>query len=433
MSLRARIITYLAGLHVVFAALAVPLLRHAPLWLFGIELLFVLSLGVGVHLARRALQSLAFAADATRLLREDELTSRFTPVGDPEIDALIAVYNRMVDRLRDERVRLQEQHHFFRQVVDASPAGLLVLDFDGRVSDLNPAAERLMGQTRAAAMGEPIAAADSPLAEALAALPPGGAAIVSLSGPRRIKLQHGTFVDRGFPRRFFVLTELTEELRQFERTAYEKLIRVMSHEVNNTVTATNSLLESSLTYTRDLPAATRPDVDHALRVVIDRAEQLRQFLRRFADVFRLPPPLREPWPLTRLVEPVVQLVAARPDAAGIHWTWAVDAEPIVSVDRGQFEQACLNIITNAVEAAGPDGHIHLRVTMRADRPALVVEDSGPGLSPDAQENIFTPFFSTKPHGQGIGLTLVREILTAHGCDFTLERPAGGPTAFTIRF
>jgi two-component system nitrogen regulation sensor histidine kinase NtrY len=103
----------------------------------------------------------------------------------------------------------------------------------------------------------------------------------------------------------------------------------------------------------------------------------------------------------------------------------------VSMDRGQMEQALLNIVKNAVEAIDGEGLITLRVTSRSGRTALVIEDSGAGISSDALANLFTPFFSTKPHGQGIGLTLVQEILAGHGFDYTLERTVEDTTRFTV--
>jgi signal transduction histidine kinase len=102
------------------------------------------------------------------------------------------------------------------------------------------------------------------------------------------------------------------------------------------------------------------------------------------------------------------------------------------MDRGQMEQALLNIVKNAVEAIDGEGTITLRVTSRSGRTALAIEDSGPGISSEALANLFTPFFSTKPHGQGIGLTLVQEILAGHGFDYTLERTAEDTTRFTVQ-
>jgi signal transduction histidine kinase len=107
---------------------------------------------------------------------------------------------------------------------------------------------------------------------------------------------------------------------------------------------------------------------------------------------------------------------------------------VVDMDRGQMEQAFLNVLQNAVDATGGRGRIAIRVcTRNGGRPQVVVEDSGPGIAPEAQANLFTPFFSTKPHGQGIGLTLVREVLSGHGFDYSLERPPGELTRFTITF
>jgi signal transduction histidine kinase len=228
---------------------------------------------------------------------------------------------------------------------------------------------------------------------------------------------------------------LTEELRQAERGAYEKLIRVMAHEVNNSVTASNSLLTSALNYRRELSSASRPDFERALGIVIERTEQLNQFMRSFAEVFRLPAPVKKPEAVVPLLERNVQLLSARPDASHVTWQWDVDSRDLlVPMDRGQMEQALLNVLQNAVDATGGQGTVAIRLRSRnGGRPTITVEDSGPGIAPEAQANLFTPFFSTKPHGQGIGLTLVGEVLSGHGFDYALEHPPGQPTRFTIVF
>jgi two-component system nitrogen regulation sensor histidine kinase NtrY len=431
-SLRARTAAYLIVLHAIFAGLAVFLFLKNPFWLLAVEVAFAISLALGIRLARDTFRNLGFAAEGLRLIRDEEFTSRFIEVGQPEIDELIAVYNRMVDHLRDERVRLAEQHHFLSQVLHVSPSGIVILDFDQCVATMNPAAERLLETATADIVGQRLDGVNSPLAAALVALEPGEARVVGLRGARRVKCQHGTFLDRGFVRSFLLVEELTEELRQFERAAYEKLIRVMSHEVNNTVAASNSLLHSSLNYAEQLEAASRHDFTEAIGIVIERTEQLDAFMSGFADVFRLPPPLVQPTDLVAVLEGIVRLLSAKPDAAGIVWRWDLDQRAVwVSMDRGQMEQALLNIVKNAVEAIDGEGLITLRVTSRSGRTALVIEDSGAGISSDALANLFTPFFSTKPHGQGIGLTLVQEILAGHGFDYTLERTVEDTTRFTV--
>jgi two-component system, NtrC family, nitrogen regulation sensor histidine kinase NtrY len=214
----------------------------------------------------------------------------------------------------------------------------------------------------------------------------------------------------------------------------------MSHEVNNTVASSTSLLQSSLTYARELSPENRADFETALGVVIARTAQLNTFMKGFADVFRLPAPARQPCELVGILERVVALLSARPEAGGIAWRWDLDAPAVrVSADPAQLEQAILNVVKNAVEAiagdgaGGAGGTVTIRVTSKTHPPVLVVEDSGAGLTAEAQANLFTPFFSTKPGGQGIGLTLVGEILAGHGFDYALERTGHGTTAFRIAF
>jgi nitrogen fixation/metabolism regulation signal transduction histidine kinase len=431
-NLRRRAIAYLVVLHAIFAALAVYLFLDNPFWLIGIEAVFVVSLVVGMRLWREMHRHLGLTAEGLRLIRDEEFTSRFLPVGQPEIDELIGIYNRMVDHLRDERVRVAEQHQFLSRVLHVSPSGIVILDFDGRISSLNPAAERLLDAAPSSMVGRRLESLTSPLGKALAELAPGDAQLVGMLGARRVKCHHGTFIDRGFPRSFLLIEELTEELRQFERAAYEKLIRVMSHEVNNTVAASNSLLHSSLAYAGELRPGNRDDFEQAIGIVIERTEQLGSFMRRFADVFRLPPPLTRPYDLVPILQGMSRLLAANDNARGITWNWELQAPAIwVDIDRGQFEQALVNILKNAIEAIDGTGTTTIRSTVTAGRTTLEIEDTGPGIAPEAQSNLFTPFFSTKPHGQGIGLTLVQEILSAHGFDYGIERTGHGTTRFSI--
>ena len=163
--------------------------------------------------------------------------SRVREVGEGDIDRLIRVYNRMVGSLRDERVRLEEQQQFLSRVLRESPGGILVLDFDRRVDD-DQSGRRAPARRPAArtSSARPLAAIDRPLAGAARGAGGRRERTSSRSGAAAgCAWQHGTFVDRGFRRSFFLLEELTEELRQSEKAAYEKLIRMLSHEVNNTV------------------------------------------------------------------------------------------------------------------------------------------------------------------------------------------------------
>ena len=434
MTLRRWLIAYLVVIHLLAAGVGVYFLRDQPPWLLGLEFALLLSLACGAVLAQRVFGALSLVREAQQLLDDGDFMSRVREVGQPEVDRIIRLFNRLSDRLRDERVRLQEQQHFLSRILAVSPLGILFLDFDGRVVYVNPAGERLLERQASALVGRQLAETGGPVADALAGLAVGAACMVTLWGGRRVRCQHGSFVDRGFPRSYMQVEELTEELRQFEKAAYGKLIRMMSHEVNNSVGASNSLLNSCLAYSRDLPEEHRHDFETALGIAIGRTNQLDAFMRGFADVIRLPAPVPRLCDVRKMLQNVAALMKAQCDERRVAWCWAEDEVlPSIPMDPLQMEQVFVNIAKNALEAIGHDGRITVRTWRKDGRPAVAVEDTGPGLSAEARQNLFTPFFSTKEGGQGIGLTLVQEILANHRFQHSLDSAPGGPTQFTIVF
>ncbi len=431
MTLRRLFYAYLLTLHAVMAVLAWRLVRDTPWALLVLELALVVSALAGAWLVDRLLRAHALVQESAQLLEESDYTTRFRNTGQAEIDRLIAIYNRMADALRAERVRVREQHHFLQSLLEVSPSGAVILDHDGRVDFLNPAAEGLLG--RDVTPGLPAHTGATVLREVIASLEQAPSAVVTLPGGRRAKASRGTFMDRGFSRTFLVIEELTDELRQAEKAAYEKLIRMLSHEVNNSVAASNSLLTSCLTLAEQLPGESRTDLEGALTVVMNRTTQLAAFMKAFADVVRLPEPQLAPCDLHDLLNHLRQLMAGEADRRRVALVLDVALVPPVALDRTLMEQALVNVLKNAIEAVGHDGRVVLRTGTSAGQAFLQVEDSGPGLAPEVRDHLFTPFFSTKESGQGIGLTLVQEILTRHAFPFTLDGPAGGPTRFTIWF
>jgi len=433
-SLRLKFILYLILIHLLFAGVAVYLLSKNRVWLLAIEAVFIVSLYAGLRLIRHLFNTIELINTGARFIQDSDFTSRFSEVGQRELDHLIKVYNRMADHLREERTRTQEQNYFLDRVLTASPSGLVTLDFDGRVTTLNPAAERLFQQSVGDLIGGKLSELKIPFAGALDDLKPGEARIISLTGRRRVKCQRSQFLDRGFTRDFILMEELTEELRLVEKTAYEKVIRMMSHEVNNSVGSANSLLHSLLHYSGQLRGEDRQDFETALGVAIGRADHLNAFMRNFADVFRLPPPNLQPCNVEKLVEDVMFLFKAECARRRIDLRFEIEARPVLAqMDRSQMGQVFVNILKNAIEAIGEDGVGAIRIGKQAGKNFVVIEDAGCGISPAARANLFTPFFSTKGDGQGIGLTLAQEILDAHGFEFSLESLPGGPTQFTIWF
>jgi two-component system, NtrC family, nitrogen regulation sensor histidine kinase NtrY len=413
-------------------ALAVFLFQGNRPWLLAVEAALAASLATGLFLVRALLARGELVSLSASFLKDRDFGTRLNRTGQADLDELVDVYNDMAGHLRLEHVRQEEKQYFLDRILEASPSGVLTFDFERRISLANPSAARMLGARPDELRGKRLADVLSPFARELETLQPGAARVLVLSGSRRIKVQAGEFLDRGSPRFFLVLEELTEELRRSEKAAYEKLIRMMSHEVNNSLGAARSLLESCLNYAGQLRPEDRTDFTDALAVVIARTEQLSGFVRSFADVVRIPEPRKEPCDVAVIAARIAALVKTDADRRRVAVRVEV-RDPLsgIPADRAQMEQVLLNVVKNALEAVGVDGTVTLRTERRAGRAVLVVEDSGPGIAPEAKEQLFRPFFSTKENGQGLGLTLVQEILSRHGFEFSLESSPGEPTRFTI--
>ncbi|MCB2198781.1 hypothetical protein KQI63_05205 [bacterium] len=433
MTLRRRLLLYLVLLHLVLGALGVALLwqDHRP-WIMAVELFLIVSLYLGIRFTSGFQQHIEIVTTGAEFIREEDFTHTFTEVDAADVNDLVRLYNEMIRRLREERLKQHEQHAFLTRVLEASPTGMLTLDLDGRIDIANPVAARLLERSLDTLHGTPLNQIDSKIAEALHSLAPDTSQMVSLGGRRRIKCTHSHFYEQGFAHSFFLIEELTDELWRSEKKAYETLIRTLSHEVNNTVGASNSILRSSLAFGEQLREGDRQDFEKAITVAIERTDHLNAFMRGFADVIRLPEPNRRPTDLVELLERIVTLherecgernIALRLDCS--------EEKVVVSLDVVQVEQALVNVMRNAIEAVDQDGSIRLAVRLASEGWELVVEDSGPGLSEEARQNLFIPFFSTKQHGQGIGLTLVHEILTRHHFACSLDSDPGQPTRFKV--
>jgi len=203
------------------------------------------------------------------------------------------------------------------------------------------------------------------------------------------------------------------------------------------VGAATSLLDSCLHYGDQIRPEDREDFERALAVVIGRTRELNVFMQSFSDVVRLPAPHLRDTDLRGLVEDVGALFRTELERRRIAWRFVNgEAGPVLhAMDRGQMEQVVVNIVKNAMEAIGEDGAITVSLIpgRAGSRTRLVVEDTGGPLTPEVQANLFTPFYTTRPNGQGIGLTVVQEILGRHGFEFSLEGGTGRPTQFTILF
>ncbi|MCO6489901.1 MAG: PAS domain-containing protein [Phaeodactylibacter sp.] len=472
MKIRIKFFLLLLPIHLGALALSFFLFREkwAPFILAEAAIIasFLLCLSVFRGLSE-PLELLLSGIDA---IKDRDFNVKFIPTGKRETDRLIGVYNEMIDRLREERTLQEQQHFFLDKLIHTSPTGIIILDYDGCITELNPKARELLKlPPEAGVLGKPLADIAHPVARTAAALPSGQAQTVNIQGLETYKCLKAEFIDRGFARPFIMVEELTAEILRAEKNAYGKVIRMMAHEVNNTIGAINSILQATLGFGDQLPASFREEFRQGQQVCIDRNSRLNRFMRNFADIVRLPPPQREQYSLNRLLEDVARLMGAHAARKGIRFSLDLPEPPLyASIDVQQMEQVLVNVVKNAIEAApappappnlpegggwaepglprealreppsplrgdrgglSPSGGLGGAITLAASPGCISIRDNGPGIPPELEAQLFSPFFTTKKDGQGVGLTLSREILINHGFGFSLRTGEDGWTEFRI--
>jgi nitrogen fixation/metabolism regulation signal transduction histidine kinase len=429
-----RIILYLVVLHSLLMIGGIFMLwADYRVWILALEGVLALSLAFGIVFINRQQHALNILSIGGDFMREGDFAHTIQEHGSAEVQKLIRMYNAMLEALRGERLRLEEKQFFLEKILNASPSGILTLDLEGRIARVNPAAAACFSQDPNDLLGKSLHDIHGTLAETLLDLKEGKSRVVTLAGPQRIRCSQAYFFDTGFRRQFFLLENLTAELWANEKGSYEQVIRTFSHEVNNTVGASNSIMRSILTYVDQLNPEDRAEVVGALETVINRNDRLNKFMQRYAEVVRLPKPERHPIQLPDLVERMRMLIQVECNSREIELSLDLANNlPEVHADAAQLEQALLNILRNAMEAVESQGTIQIKAFMAKDVPCIVVEDDGSGISEEIRDNLFFSILSTKQNGHGVGLVLVREILLNHGYEFSLSSPEGQPTQFVIR-
>lgn len=381
---------------------------------------------------RRVVKPLYLLGNGMDLLNEQDFASRLGRVGQLEADRVVEVFNKMMDQLKNERLQVREQNQFLDLLVQASPLGVLICDLDDRLLSLNPAACRLLAVTRRGEwIGKTLRELDNPLVEELREIPMDQSRTIRLGDASIYKCTHSSFIDQGYQHPFFLVESLTEELFKAERKAYEKVIRMISHEVNNTmagITSTLDTLESTFHGDPDMA-----DICEVLQVSIDRCYGLSRFITRFADVVRIPEPFCQSVELNSLVTNCSRFMEKLCQEKSIVLKWNLcPVSPVVFLDAALFEQVLLNILKNAAESIAEGGGI-IELRTVAEPAGVEIIDNGRGIDKETESKLFTPFFSSKPNGQGLGLIFIREVLERHRCSFSLRTYADGWTRFKITF
>ena len=313
------------------------------------------------------------------LLKEQDFSTRLRPVGQTDADRIIELFNRMSRQLHEDEVRAQEQNHFLELLIAASPMGVLIMDIDGRLSSANPAMCRFLGLTGIGRYkGLSLDESGLPLLRLMASVEPDSGRILQTDPLHIYRCTQSSFMDRGFPHTFYMVEPLTEELYEAEKRGYRKVIRIISHEVNNTMAGLTSALGAMQQSSAD---SGDEDTASMLSILLSRIDRMSRFITDYASM---------------------------DDNAGE-----------VSIDPVLMEQVLTNIVKNAVEAFPPDTLNTASGTAESEQPephskpdisrnqiTLVsrpgywcISDNGLPIPKEAARNLFTPFFSTKPDGK----------------------------------
>ena len=396
-----------------------------------IEGIITFSLVYLVYFYKKVIKPLNSIAGGMDLLQAQDFSSRLAPVGQREADHIVSIFNRMMNQLKEERLRLREQNHFLDLLISVSPMGVIILTLDERISMANKAAlEFLDAGTEEEVLNKTMDELTGSLAEELERMPKDTTATIRLSDSRIYRCSRLSFVDHGFAHPFYLIESLTSEVMKAEKKAYEKVIRMIAHEVNNSVAGITSTLD-----TVDDALQTMEDTEDlrdVMKVCIERSYSMSRFITNFADVVKIPEPQTEEVCLNDRVIACKRFMENICQSRNINLHLELCEEnPVVNIDTSLFEQVIINIIKNSAESIGENGEIIIRTSVSPLM--LEIGDTGQGISKEVEAKLFSPFFSTKPNGQGIGLIFIREVLMKHDCTFSLRTYPDGITRFRICF
>jgi two-component system nitrogen regulation sensor histidine kinase NtrY len=395
---------------------------------FG-ELLVWWVLAAALH--EQTMKPLQTLANVVAALREEDYSFRARGAAqDDALGELSLEVNALADLLADQRIHAIEATALLRRVVEEVDAPLFAFDPDEVLRLVNPAGEKLLQQAAVRLLGR--TAEEIGLGDCLRAQNDALVALPATSASARWLVRQSKFREKGVPHTLLVLSDVSRALREEERSAWQRLIRVLGHELNNSLAPIKSIagsLSSRLAET-ELNSEQRRDFERGLAIIEDRTASLNRFLQAYRQLAQMPPPLIREVAL----HPIIERVAFLETRLRVAISRGPDV--LLMVDADQIEQMLINLVRNAVEAAlepvpangsssgAADGtevrrpQVTLSWVAEGKNVVVTIDDNGPGLLNPS--NAFVPFYTTKPAGSGIGLALSRQIAEAHGGSIDLS-------------
>jgi len=363
-------------------------------------------------------------------------------------DQLGKVLTDIMGRFQRERADQEQQLRHLQALTEHVPVPLMSLLPDGKIALHNNAARRLFGSTRVNRL-EDLAVFGDGIAEQLVSLAPGERRLIGFlvdGMEQRLAVSATEVVIAGSMEKLLSLQNIQSELDGVQLQAWQDLVRVLTHEIMNSITPVASLARTATDLVDDACARLEgqpelveelSDVRSAVDTVARRSDGLMHFVQSYRRLTRLPPPNRQPFRLQQLFDTVHQLSAVECEENAV--TLAVRVEPhslVLHADRDMIEQVLLNLLQNAEQALRGQANAQVELVgslNRHGRVTVEVSDNGPGVAPEIANKIFVPFFTTRREGSGVGLALTRQVMLAHGGSVVLGQGAHGGARFTLTF
>lgn len=378
-----------------------------------LALLVVLAwLSIALVLRERVIRPLQTLANLLAALREEDFSLRARGARpDDALGLALLEANALSSTLQEQRLGALEATGLLRTVMGEIPVAVFAFDAENRLRLVNRAGERLLGIPARRLLRRH--ADEIGLGGCLLGDAPRIIDHAFAGGAGRWEVRRGAFRQGGAPHQLLVIADLSRALREEERQAWQRLVRVLSHEINNSLAPIHSLAGTLSGLLDQRAPDWEEDLREGLAVIGGRSHSLARFIAAYTRLARLPPP--EPGP--------VDVAAWVNRVAGLEQRLPVQVIPgpglTIRADGDQLDQLLINLLRNAVDASlETGGSVRTGWTARDGRVQVWVEDEGPGLPETA--NLFVPFFTTKPQGSGIGLALSRQIAEAHGGALSLE-------------
>jgi nitrogen fixation/metabolism regulation signal transduction histidine kinase len=383
--------------------------------------LTIFWLSIAFNLKQRIVRPLQTLSNILAAIREGDysIRGRRAAIGDALGEVMLEV-NDLGQTLREQRIGALEANALLRTVMAEIDVAVFAFDGEQRLQLVNRAGERLLAQPSTRLLGR--TAAELGLAACFNREEGDGPHTMQMVFPGgfgRWDIRQSTFRERGAQHQLLVLTDLSQTLREEERTAWQRLLRVLGHELNNSLAPIKSVAGSlaDLLTLQPRPTDWGDDMHRGLEVISSRADSLARFIESYSKLARLPQPRFEPLNIGSLVQRVVSLETRLPVNV------VAGPDLVIKGDDVQLEQLLINLVRNAVDASmETKGNVGVGWNQSNGQVEVWISDEGPGLASTA--NLFVPFFTTKAKGSGIGLVLSRQIAEAHGGTLTLENRPG---------